>query len=121
MNARRHAAERRRLELAERIALQRLKLRLQATVLAARHPWLGWAATPGWQRTALLAGGAAAAGAALLLRRQVLTGAAPAWRVAGLAVRCWLVGRLGWQLAASWRASRQPPTSESILTPKAVP
>jgi hypothetical protein len=123
MSTRRQATERQRLDLAGRIELQRLKLRLQATVLAARHPWLRWAATPGWRRTALLSASVLSACAALAMGRRALTRALPAWRLAGFAARCWVVGRLGWQLARSWRVARHPPLApaDSVPFPKVTP
>jgi hypothetical protein len=110
MNQRQQALEHRRLELAARIDLQRLKWRLQVKVAAARQPWLILGATQGWRRHLLIAGVLGLGTAAVAVRRQALASASPVWRMAQLGARCWVAGKLGWELARQWRRAQRRPT-----------
>lgn len=103
MNDRQRAVERRRLELAARIDVQRFQFRLQSRMLVSGRPWLGLGEGQPWRHHLLLGGLVAACAAALLVRSRLLRSAAPAWQVARLAMRGWVIGKLGWQLARQWR------------------
>jgi hypothetical protein len=103
MNDRQRAAERRRLELAARIDVQRFRLRLQIRVLALRRPWLGLGPSQAWRRNVLIVGLVLACGAAVFVRARAAATTDPIWRLARLGARSWVVGKLGWQLVHRWR------------------
>ncbi len=111
MTDRQHAVERRRLELVARIEVQRFHFRLQSRLLASGRPWLGLGEGQSWRRHLLLGGVVAACAAAWVVRSRLSHSAAPAWQVARLAMRGWVIGKLGWQLAQQWRSQRQQPAA----------
>jgi hypothetical protein len=110
MNDRRLAAESRRLELAAQIDVQRFRLGLQMRLLASNRPWLGLVSGQAWRRNLLIAGIVAVGGATLLVRSRVATSAAAALALAKVGARCWVAGKLGWELARRWRLAQGRPT-----------
>lgn len=101
MNERALAMARRRAELAARIELQRLSLQIQTRLLVTSRPW----PRAGWRRqAAVLVGGVALVGAsAWFARGRIAQATGTGWRVARLAARIWVMGKLGWQLVGRTR------------------
>lgn len=112
MSARQRTLERTRLELLERADVQRVHLRLQARALVMQRPWSWFAGRDALHRNAQVAGSMATLLASLLLRPPRAREQQPAWRVLRLALRCWAVGKLSWQIARRWRG--EPRTARAV-------